>query len=98
VPTTHLVTEGIAVPRRTYVFTKDDLTHRLSVPITDEMDRFLSDLVQRSKALTGRHFDKSQVARSLLRALMQRSDDLDLKGVKDENDLVLKVLRLFSKR
>jgi hypothetical protein len=62
------------------------------------MDRFLTDLVQRSKGEAGRHFDKSQVARSLLKALMDKGASMDFVGVKDESDLVLRVLRVLSRK
>lgn len=86
------------MPRKTYIYSQRDLTHRTTLPLTKEMDAFLKDLSERCKEGEGRHMDKSQIVRALIQVLMNAEKTLDLAGVKDESELVLRLSRALQKK
>jgi hypothetical protein len=86
------------VSRKTYIYSRKELTHRTTLPLTKEMDLFLRDLSGRCKEGDGRHMDKSQLLRAMLAVLMGVSDRLDVAGVKDEAELVERIRRAVLRR
>lgn len=86
------------VPRRTYVYSRRELTRRVTLPLTPELDKFLKGLGDRCKDECGRFMDKSQLLRSLIAALKRVEGSLDFNGVKDETDLVTAIMKAFVKK
>ena len=86
------------MPRKTYIYSQKDLTHRTTLPLTKEMDSFLKDLSERCKEGEGRHMDKSQLVRALIQVLMNAESQLDLAGCKDETELVQRLARAIQKK
>jgi hypothetical protein len=86
------------VPRKTYIYSQKQLTHRTTLPLTKEMDTFLKDLSERCKEGDGRHMDKSQIVRALIQVLMNAEKQLDLMGVQDEAELVQRLTRALQKK
>ena len=84
--------------RGSYVYSDADLTHRTSLSLTPAMAKALRDVSERCKAEGGRYMDRSQILRALIMALIKAEDQVDWRGIKDEDDLVKRFVRAFSKK
>lgn len=84
--------------RRTYSFTKKELTFRSTIAITEDMRVVLQEISKRCKKESGRWMDRSQILRSLITLLMERQGQVAFKGVRTEADLVQSFLKAFSKK
>jgi len=86
------------VPRRTYVFTAKELSYRATLPMTKAMRSFLEELSTRTKDQGGHYFDRSQILRSLIRTLLKLEGQVDWSQIRDEDELVRRLIRAFSKK
>jgi hypothetical protein len=86
------------VPRNTYIYTQKELSHRTTLPLTRAMRLYLEEVSGRCKDDGGAYLDRSQVVRALVAALMKLEDQVDWTGIKDEGELVKRLLRAFSRR
>jgi len=84
------------VARGSYVYTNEDLTHRTSLSLTRDMAASLKAISERCKDEGGRYMDRSQILRALILALAKQEDQVDWRGIKDEKELVKRIIRAFS--
>lgn len=68
---------------------------RVPISITKEMESWLQDLSSRMKSSGGYKLPKSYIIRALLNAA--RRLDIDISGVKDEHELVKRILDAIRK-
>ena len=86
------------MPRTTYIYSRKKLTYRTTLPLTRQMDAALSAISKKCKDLNGIHIDKSQIIRSVIAVLAKLEDQVDWVGIKDEAELVERLLKAFSKK
>jgi hypothetical protein len=86
------------VARNTYKYNQAQLTHRTTLQITRKMSAFLERLSELTKAQEGKYLDRSQIIRGLVEALMALEGQVDWHGIKDEDELVHRLVRAFSKK
>ena len=84
--------------RKTYTYSRKELSTRAMVPLTKQMDSYLRQIQDLCKGKGGRYLDRSQVIRALILALQKCEGQVDLQGVKDEEELVRRLVRAFSRR
>lgn len=85
------------MPRKTYTYRASEL-RRTTLTLTAEMNQFLKNLGERCKGIGSPYFDKTQIVRALILALMRSEGRLDLRGLKDEADLANRIAMALSKR
>jgi hypothetical protein len=86
------------VARKTYSFSSEQLRYRPPIPMTPEMRDFLAELSSRTKAKGGRYLDRSQILRGLIQALMRLEGQVDWSSIRDEEELVRRLVAAFRKR
>ena len=69
---------------------------RVSISITKEMESWLQELSSQMKSSGGYKLPKSYINRALLNAAMKL--DIDVSGVKTEDELVERILKAVKKR
>jgi hypothetical protein len=75
-----------------------DKYFRLNLTLPSNLDSFLEDLGATAKSQGGHKLAKTVVIRALVRLLMELEKDLDLSGVKDEEELSVRIKRAIKKR
>ena len=86
------------MPRKTYIYSKADLPTRAMVPLTKEMDAYLRQIQTLCKDKNGRYLDRSQLIRGLILALQRCESQVDFEGIKDEEELVRRLVAAFRKK
>ncbi len=90
--------------RETYSYDKTQLTVRAVIPLTPEMSDFLESISRKCMGprdggkIKGRWADRSQIVRSLVRALMKLHPQIDWDNIMTEEDLAAAIEKGFRKK
>ena len=83
--------------RGTYAFTGRDLTVRCLLTLTEEQAAFLRETSVRCRREGGKHLDRTQAVRSLVRALRALQHQVDWAGIRDEDALAERLTAAFRR-
>ncbi len=82
--------------RNTYTYSSKDLL-KTTLGGTPAMRDALKNLSTRCKDNKGSYMDRSQIIRSMIRALMKLEGQVNWEGINSEEVLVTRLIRAFSK-
>lgn len=86
------------MPRTGYIYTKRDLSHRMTLPVTREMRDFLDRFSRLLQDSGGKSMGRTQIVRALIHALMRLEGQVDSSGITDERILQERLVKAFSNK
>lgn len=78
---------------------KDKSKHfRAELTLPESLDSFLSEFGRESRSTGGYKLAKTEIIRALIKVLMKLNKQIDITGVKDEDELVERIMSAIKKR